>query len=174
MTKMRKMGWMSDASLLKEWTYEVFKDSEKDFLLGCGSVSTWTSVTGRRWTRRRTLGTSCDPDDESDKVEAEGTEDLDPKRFEERVLEVGIGRSHQDLGSLHHDVYEGRDNDDGDALIISWYTPERRMEHTWRTLPARKTSWEVPSENMPSSPVTSAEVPPATNHSPPICMRTDD
>jgi len=68
---------------------------------------------------QHTLGTSCDPDDESDKVEAEGTEDLDPERLEKRILEVGVGRSHQDVGSLHHDVYKCRDDDDCNALIIS-------------------------------------------------------
>jgi len=67
----------------------------------------------------RTLGTSCDPDDESDKVETKGTEDLYPKRLEEGILEVGVGRSHQVVGSLHHDEYECRDDDDGDALIMS-------------------------------------------------------
>jgi hypothetical protein len=66
-----------------------------------------------------TLGTSCDPDDESNKVKAEGTEDLDPKRLEEGILEVGIGRSHQDVGSLHHDEYEGRDDDNCDTLLMS-------------------------------------------------------
>ena len=29
-------------------TYEVLKDSEKDFFLGCGSVSTYSSVYGQR------------------------------------------------------------------------------------------------------------------------------
>ena len=65
------------------------------------------------------MGTSGDPNDESDKVEAEGTEDLDPEGLEKRILEVGIGRSHQDVGSLHHDEHECRDDDDGDALLIS-------------------------------------------------------
>jgi hypothetical protein len=68
---------------------------------------------------KHTLGTSCDPDNESDKVKAEGTEDLDPQRLEEGVLKVGVGRSHQDVGSLHHDEYECRDDDDCDALLVS-------------------------------------------------------
>jgi len=36
---------------LKGRTYDVFKDPEKDFFLGCGSVSTYSSVYGqqRRW-----------------------------------------------------------------------------------------------------------------------------
>ena len=66
------------------------------------------------------MGTSGDPNDESNEVEAEGTEDLNPEWLEERILKVGIGRSHQDVGSLHHDEYEGRDDDDGDALLISY------------------------------------------------------
>jgi len=38
---MRKMGWMSASSMGKRrGTYEVFKDTKEDFLLGCGSVST--------------------------------------------------------------------------------------------------------------------------------------
>lgn len=119
-----------------------------------------------------TLGTSCDSDDESNKVKTECTEDLDPKGLEQGVLKVGIGRSHQDVGSLHHDEYECGDDDDSDALLVSSWS-FRTEGHTWRTLPARKTSWEVPSENIPSSPVTSADSPPATSHSPPICMRTN-
>jgi hypothetical protein len=162
-----------DASQSIGGTYEVFKDSEKDFFLGCGSVSTYSLVYGQQRKGRRTLGASCDPDDESDKVETEGTEDLDPKRLEEGVLEVGVGRSHQDVGSLHHDEYECRNDDDGDGLTFSCLS-NRSGGHTWRTLPARKMSWEVPRENIPSSPVTSADVPPATNHSPPSCIRTDD
>ena len=67
----------------------------------------------------RTLGTSCDPDDESNKVEAEGTKDLNPERLEEGILEVRVGRSHQDVGSLHHNEYECRDDDDRDALTLS-------------------------------------------------------
>jgi hypothetical protein len=34
--------------LWKGWTYEVFKDSEKDFFLGCSSVSTYSSVYGQQ------------------------------------------------------------------------------------------------------------------------------
>lgn len=64
-----------------------------------------------------TLGTSCDSDDESNKVKTECTEDLNPKRLEQGILEVGVGRSHQDVGSLHHDKHECGDDNDGDTLI---------------------------------------------------------
>jgi len=44
MTKIRKMGWISDTSRSKAGTYEILKDTEKDFFLGCDSVGTYLSV----------------------------------------------------------------------------------------------------------------------------------
>jgi hypothetical protein len=162
-----------------ERTYEVLEDTEKDFLLGGGSVSTYKlALMILLLLIRHTLGTSSDPHKESNEEQAESDEHLDPKGLEEGVLEGRIGREHQSVGSLQHHEQESTDDENSDALLVSHrplyclLSTKSKRRHTWRTFPARKTNWEVPRENIPSSPTTSADSPPATSHSPPICMST--
>jgi len=84
-------------------TYEILEDTEEDFLLGGGSVSTYRlALMILLPLLRLTLGTSSDPHKESNEEQAESDEYLDPNGLEKGVLEGRIGREHQSVGSLQH------------------------------------------------------------------------